>query len=149
MSLSDFGNWASIIGLIITIITFLLTTNVNRKVNSILKSQNDRSYFDKKVKIYLPSLVKLLSIAQTAQEEVLFSTKQYTSIYNAIQLVLSSWDVLMQYEKTIPKKIKIYHWKRKFTELQNMYNGKSNKDINKLISFLTEFIIFLEKEQKK
>lgn len=149
MSLSDFGNWASIIGFIITIITFLLTTNVNRKVNSILKSQNDRSYFDKKVKIYLPSLRKLLSIAQTAHEEVLFSTTQYTSIYNAIQLVLSSWDVLMQYEKIIPKKIKIYHWKRKFTELQNMYNEKSNQDINKLISFLTEFIIFLEKEQEK
>lgn len=149
MSLSDFGNWASIIGFIITIITFLLTTNVNRKVNSILKSQNDRSYFDKKVKIYLPSLIKLLSIAQTAHEEVLFSTTQYTNIYNAIQLVLSSWDVLMQYEKIIPKKIKIYHWKRKFTELQNMYNEKSNQDINKLISFLSEFIIFLEKEQEK
>lgn len=55
----------------------------------------------------------------------------------------------MQYEKIIPKKIKIYHWKRKFTELQNMYNEKSNQDINKLISFLTEFIIFLEKEQEK
>lgn len=76
-------------------------------MNGILKSKSDRSYFDKKIEIYLPSLRQLQDIAPSAQEEVLFSTTQYANINNAIQLVRSSWDVLMQYERKGSKKKKL------------------------------------------
>lgn len=112
MNLSDFGNWSSIIGLVITIITFLLAANVNKKVNGILKSKSDRSYFDKKIGIYLSNLKQLQDIASSAQDEVLFSTKQYANINNVIQLVGSSWDVLMQYERKGTKKKKIDYWEK-------------------------------------
>lgn len=148
MDLSDIGNWCSIIGLVITIITLLLTTNVNKKVNGILKSKSDRSYFDKKIEIYLPSLRQLLDIAPSAQKEVLFSTTQYANINNAIQLVRSSWDVLMQYERKGSKKKKIEQWEQKFKELKDMYELRYDKDAKKLIAFLGEFITFLEKEQE-
>lgn len=147
MNLSDFGNWSSIIGLVITIITFLLAANVNKKVNGILKSKGDRSYFDKKIGIYLSNLKQLQDIASSAQDEVLFSTKQYANINNVIQLVGSSWDVLMQYERKGTKKKKIDYWEKKFEEVQGMYKRSDSRDVRKLISFLSEFITFLEKEQ--
>lgn len=147
MNLSDFGNWSSIIGLVITIITFLLAANVNKKVNGILKSKSDRSYFDKKIGIYLSNLKQLQDIASSAQDEVLFSTKQYANINNVIQLVGSSWDVLMQYERKRTKKKKIDYWEKKFEEVQGMYKRSDSRDVRKLISFLSEFITFLEKEQ--
>lgn len=147
MNLSDFGNWSSIIGLVITIITFLLAANVNKKVNGILKSKSDRSYFDKKIGIYLSNLKQLQDIASSAQDEVLFSTKQYANINNVIQLVGSSWDVLMQYERKGTKKKKIDYWEKKFEEVQGMYKRSDSRDVRKLISFLSEFITFLEKEQ--
>lgn len=38
-SISDIGNWCSIFGFIITIVTFFVTANVNAKVNKIQKSK--------------------------------------------------------------------------------------------------------------
>lgn len=147
MDLGDVGSLASIIGLVVTIITFFLAANVNKKVSQVLKSKIDRSYFDKKIGSYLQSLKDLQEIAPEAKTEILFSTTQYAKLNNAIELVSSSWNVLMQYESKRNKKIKITYWNDKFQELRNMYSKYGVKDSKKLISFLAEFITFLEKEQ--
>lgn len=147
MDLGDVGSLASIIGLVVTTVTFFLAANVNKKVSQVLKSKSDRSYFDKKIGSYLQSLQDLQEIAPEAKNDVLFSTAQYAKINNAIELVSSSWDVLMQYENKRNKKKKITYWNGKFQELRDLYGKYGFKDSKKLISFLAEFITFLEKEQ--
>lgn len=141
------ADWVTIIGFVITIVTLILTANVNKKVNGILKTQNDRSYFDKKIGSYLNGLKQLQDIASNAKEDVLFSTMQYSIINNAIQLVNSSWDVLMQFETKNTRKKRIQYWQKQFKCVQDMYRFVNVRDTKKLIEFLTEFITFLEKEQ--
>lgn len=147
MGFEDVGSLASIIGLVVTIVTFFLAANVNKKVSQVLKSKSDRRYFDKKIGSYLQSLKDLQEIVPEAKTDVLFSTAQYAKLNNAIELVSSSWNVLMQYESKRSKKKKIAYWEKKFTELRSMYSRYGARDLNKLISFLAEFITFLEKEK--
>lgn len=147
MGFEDVGSLASIIGLVVTIVTFFLAANVNKKVSQVLKSKSDRRYFDKKIGSYLQSLKDLQKIAPKAKPDVVFSTAQYAKLNNAIELVSSSWNVLMQYESKRSKKKKIAYWEKKFTELRSMYSRYGARDLNKLISFLAEFITFLEKEK--
>lgn len=147
MGFEDVGSLASIIGLVVTIVTFFLAANVNKKVSQVLKSKSDRRYFDKKIDSYLQSLKDLQEIVPEAKTDVLFSTAQYAKLNNAIELVSSSWNVLMQYESKRSKKKKIAYWEKKFTELRSMYSRYGARDLNKLISFLAEFITFLEKEK--
>lgn len=145
MDLDTIGNVSSIIGLVITIITLLLSANVNRKVNTMLKVKADRTYFNKKVKNVIDDLKKLLDIAEKSEYDVLLSTKQYSTINSAICVVSSSWDALFQYENRLSKKRKIKSWNKKFESIRNMYNNNTS-DSNEVISFLSEFITFLEKE---
>lgn len=147
MNLSDIGSWASIIGLAITILTFFLAANVNKKVNGILKSKSDKTYFNKKVIVAISDLSNLLEIAEEGKTDILYSTKQYSKINSAIELVNSSWEVLLPYENKLSKKIKNASWNRKFEKIQNMYNNRIIKNTNEVITFLNEFITFLEKEQ--
>lgn len=147
MGFEDVGSLASIIGLVMTIVTFFLAANVNKKVSQVLKSKSDRRYFDKKIDSYLQSLKDLQEIVPEAKTDVLFSTAQYAKLNNAIELVSSSWNVLMQYESKRSKKKKIAYWNEKFKELRSMYSRYGARDLNKLISFLAEFITFLEKEK--
>ncbi|MBQ9928969.1 MAG: hypothetical protein IJO65_13485 [Lachnospiraceae bacterium] len=147
MILSDIGSWASIIGLAITILTFFLAANVNKKVNGILKSKNDKTYFNKKVVVAISDLSNLLEIAEEGKTDILYSTKQYSKINSAIELVNSSWEVLLPYENKLTKKIKNSSWNRKFEKIHNMYNNRIIKNTNEVITFLNEFITFLEKEQ--
>lgn len=147
MSLGDIGSWASIIGLGITLITFMLAANVNRKVNSILKTKSDKTFFNKKVKEAIKNLKEVQELAENDMVELLYNTKQYCNINNAIDLVDASWDVLLEYETAFSKKIKIASWERKFAKIEKMYDGKISKNTTQLVSYLNQFIIFLEKEQ--
>ena len=146
MTLGDVGSWASIIGLAITIFTDFLAANVNKKVNRILKSKSDKTYFNKKVNVAIQDLKLLQEFAEEGKRNLLFSTKQYSKINSAIELVNSSWDVLLQYESKFSKKVKINSWNKKFKKIRNLYNFEISKDTNEVIAFLNEFITFLEKE---
>ena len=147
MNLSDVGSWASIIGFVITFLTFLLTSNVNKKVNESLKSRNDKIYFNKKVDSVINDLTSVLQIAEDGKKEILYSTKQYSKINSAIELVSSSWDVLLSYDSKLLKRIKVKSWNKKIKKIRKMYNNQISKDLNEVITFLSEFITFLEKEQ--
>lgn len=145
--INEIGSWASIIGLAITIVTFFLAANVNKKVNGILKTKNDNSYFNKMVKGVIEDLKGMRGIAEDGKSGILYATKQYSQLNKAIEVVNSSWDVLLQYENKISRRIKINIWKRKFKRIRNMYTGQTISNTNEVIAFLNEFITFLEKEQ--
>lgn len=147
MNLGDVGSWASIIGLAVTVLTFFLAANVNKKVNGILKSKSDKSYFNKKVIVTISDLNHLREIAEEGKVDILYTTKQYSKINSAIELVNSSWDVLLPYENRLSKKIKSMSWNGKFKKIRNIYNQPFGKNTNEVITFLNEFITFLEKEQ--
>lgn len=146
MSLEYIGSWASIIGLVITIFTFFLAANVNRKVNGVLKSKSDKTYFNKKVTGVINDLKKLQQIAEDEKNDILYATRQYSIINSAIELVNSSWDVLLQYENKLSKRIKIRSWNISFKKIREIYTVEAVKNTKEVIVFLNELIIFLEKE---
>lgn len=146
MNLETVGSWASIIGLAITIFTFFLAANVNKKVNGILKSKRDKTYFNKKVIVTIQDLKLLQTFAEEGKKDLLYSTKQYSKLNSALELVNSSWDVLLQYEGKFSKRMKIQSWNRKFRKIRDIYNLQISKDTHTVITFLNEFITFLEKE---
>lgn len=148
MDLNKIGNWSSIIGLAITVFTFFLAANVNRKVNRILKAKNDKSFFEKRVSKTISDLTGLKELAETEQISLLYGTKQYSEINTAIDIVNSSWDALFQYENKLPRLIKIFLWKVKFKRIQYVYAFKKDKHLKFVIRFLNEFITFLEKEKE-
>lgn len=132
MSLSDIGSWASIVGLVISSVTFILAARVNSKVNDKLRAKSDKTYFVKKIKNALKELRDVQALAEEGNKELLFSTKQYSKINSAIELVNSSWDVLLLYEKKILKKSK---------------KGVGTKSLNKLdISLAINVIKEIEKK---
>lgn len=146
MSLSDAGNWASIIGFVITILTFLLAARVNHKVNGILKTKQDRTYFQKRAKGTIQNLSEIKSAAEEDNTEVLFSTKQYSKINDAMELVSSSWDILLRYENKLSRKLIIHSWNKKFERVRQMYRSERIKSVKEMITFLGAFITFFEKE---
>ena len=146
MNLSDVGSWASIIGLIITIITFCLASKVNKKVSKIVKTKCDRTYFSQKVSVAINGLKEVKEMAEESCA-YLYATKQFSKINSAIELTISSWDVLYQYSSFVIKQMKIALWNRKFKKIKDMYNLSGTKNTNELVKFLNEFITFLEKEQ--
>lgn len=148
MSLGDIGSWASIVGLVLTFLTFILAARVNSKVNDKLKTKNDKTYFIKKVKNTLRELHEVKEFAEEGNEELLFSTKQYSKINSAIELVISSWDVLLLYEKKVSKTLKKWSWNKKFKRIRYQYSRECcYKNRKEIVEFLNEFITFLEKEQ--
>ncbi len=145
--INELGSWASIIGLAITIVTFFLAANVNRKVNGILKTKSDNSFFNKKVGGVIDNLKRLQKTAEAGKYDILYGTKQFSQINSAVEVVNSSWDVLLQYENKISRRMKINSWKRKFKRISIIFAEQSPRKTNEVIAFLNEFIIFLEKER--
>lgn len=114
MDLSDIGNWCSILGFIITIVTFFVAANVNAKINRIQKSEKDKSYFNKKLKPMIGDLTAMKSyIESSADYSKAFGLQQLSKIKNAITVISESWDVLLPHENMIIKKIKIHSWNKK------------------------------------
>lgn len=148
-SISDIGNWCSIIGFIITVITFLVAANVNRKINKIQKMKNDVSYFNKKVISMIGDLKDMQALVTGTEDiEKIFGLKQQAQIKRIITVIDDSWNVLLQHEAKIAKKIKIHSWNKRMKKIMKMYEGVETKNRRELISFLIELITFLEKENK-
>ncbi len=146
-TISDIGNWCSIFGFIITIITFFVAANVNAKINKIQKSENDKSYFNKKLKPMMDELNVMKSYAERSGDiSGVFGIQQHSKIKNVITVVRESWDVLLPHENVFIKKIKIHSWNKKMNKILDMYNGYEVKNQRELLSFLVELITFLEKE---
>lgn len=146
-TISDIGNWCSIFGFIITIITFFVAANVNAKINKIQKSENDKSYFNKKLKPMMDDLNAMKSYAERSGDiSGVFGIQQHSKIKNVITVVRESWDVLLPHENVFIKKIKIHSWNKKMNKILDMYNGYGIKNQRELLSFLVELITFLEKE---
>jgi len=144
---SDIGNWCSILGFIITIITFFVAANVNAKINKIQKSENDKSYFNKKLKPMMDDLNAMKSYAERSGDiNGVFGIQQHSKIKNVITVVRESWDVLLLHENVFIKKIKIHSWNKKMKKILDMYNGYEIINQRELVSFLVELITFLEKE---
>lgn len=148
--LNYIGSWASIVGLALTIITMLLAVRVNRKVNSILKAKSDKSYFTQKVPGCIVALRDVQGIAADLELNILFSSIQYSKIKQSMDLIRSSWDMLYAYESKWSRRIKKWRWEGKFKHISRMYDKyhpceQKRQDV---IDFLSELIIFLEKEQK-
>lgn len=148
MNLGDIGSWASIVGLVITLFTFFMASNVNKKVNEILKAKNDRKFFSKKAPKITSDLKHLQEIVENGEWVIWGSTMQQSKIYNAIEVVSCSWDVLLPNENKIVRKIKIISWNHKFKRIKEMYSGKRQMNSKEMVTFLSEFITFLEKEQE-
>lgn len=148
-SVSDIGNLCSIIGLIITVITFFVAANVNRKINKIQKIEKDISYFNKRVNPMIADLKDIQALATGTEDiEKIFGVKQQAKIKCVITVIDDSWNVLLQHETKIGKKLKIHSWNKKMKKIMKMYEGIETKNRRELISFLTELITFLEKENK-
>lgn len=147
MKLGDIGSWASIVGLGLTLLTFLLAARVNSKVNRILETESDENYFKQKISNVLEELKETRNLAEEENIKILFSTKQYSKVKTAMQIVNASWDVLYIYNNQLIKKMKIHKWKHKFEEIKKMYDGQKVRSCREMADFLGEFITFLEKEQ--
>lgn len=146
MALSDIGSWASIVGLALTIGTLFLTARVNTKVNDALKSKEDKTYFGNRAKNIIKELKEVKNLAEEDANGVLYSTKQYSKINSAINLIESSWDILLPYDNGLKKKWKVIIWRKKFKTIKEIYNNihlRKNRDV---VAFLNELITFLEKE---
>ena len=130
--LNYIGNWASIVSFILTIVTMLLAARVNRKVNSILKKKSDKTFFAQRA----PTCIKLLKEVQGIAGE-------------SMDLLWSSWDTLCAYESKWRKRKRKWRLERKFKYISRMYekNGGCEPKRQAVIDFLSELIIFLEKEQ--
>ena len=148
MNLSDVGSWSSIVGLILTFLTFFMTFNVNKKVNIALKSRNDRNFFNKKAPKMIEVLKDLQELVECGEYIIWDSTMQQSKINNAIEIVSCSWDVLFGNENKITRSVKIMIWKHKFKKVREMYNGKRAMNSKEMVNFLSELITFLEKEQE-
>ena len=70
MSLSDIGSWASIIGLGITLLTYAMTRSVKKEVKLVLKTQNDKEYFAKRVGTVVKSLEDVLHLLESQSRGV-------------------------------------------------------------------------------
>ena len=113
-----------------------------------MKAKTNKDFFNKKIKAVIKDLGNIKTIAEDEKDEILYSTKQYSLMNSAIELTKSSWDVLLQYDSKLLRKIKITIWNWKFKKLLNMYNSLEKRDRNELVKILTQFITFLEKEQR-
>lgn len=146
-SISDLGNWCSIFGFIITIVTFFVTANVSAKVNKIQKSKKDMSYFNKKAKSMIKDLNSMKNFAEgSVDNDKVFGIQQQSKIKNVITVISESWDVLLPHENSILKKVKVHSWNRKMKKILEMYSGNQIRNQRELVSFLVELITFLEKE---
>lgn len=146
-SISDIGNWCSIFGFIITIVTFFVTANVSAKVNKIQKSKKDMSYFNKKAKSMIKDLNGMKNFAESSVDnDKIFGIQQQSKIKNVITVISESWDVLLPHENSIIKKVKVHSWNRKMKKILEMYSGNQIRNQRELVSFLVELITFLEKE---
>lgn len=146
-SISDIGNWCSIFGFIITIITFFVTANVSAKVNKIQKSEKDISYFRKKAEAMINDLNGMKSFAESSVDsDKIFGIQQQSKIKNVITVIGESWDVLLPHENGIIKKFKVHSWNKKMKKILEMYSGNQVRNQRELVSFLIELITFLEKE---
>lgn len=146
-SISDLGNWCSIFGFIITIVTFFVTANVSAKVNKIQKSKKDMSYFNKKAKSMIKDLNSMKNFAEgSVDNDKIFGIQQQSKIKNVITVISESWDVLLPHENSILKKVKVHSWNRKMKKILEMYSGNQIRNQRELVSFLVELITFLEKE---
>lgn len=144
--LSDIGSWASIIGLILTLVTLVITSKVNQKVNGALKSRTDKSYFIKRATGVVNNLKEVKKMAEEDANDILYSTKHYSQINSAINLVEASWEILLPYERKATKKRKIEKWTVKFKRVKEIYSMKYHTNNKELVAFLDELITFLEKE---
>lgn len=150
-SISDFGNVCSILGFILTIITFIVAADVNSKINKMQKSKKDISYFNKKVESMIKDLNDMKSFAESSADiNKIFGLQQQSKIKNAITVIKESWDVLLPHENIIIKKYKVHSWNKKMKKILKMYMEKKSKtkNQNELLSFLIELITFLEKENE-
>ena len=146
-TISDIGNWCSIFGFVITIITFIVAANVNAKINKIQKSEKDKSYFNKKLKSMIEDLYAMKSYAESSVDiSKVFGIQQHSKIKNVITVISESWEVLLPHENVIIKKIKIHSWNKKMKKILGMYDDYAYKSQRELVSFLIELITFLEKE---
>ena len=109
-SISDIGNWCSIFGSIITIVTFFVTANVNAKVNKI-QNQKDMSYFNKKAKSMIKDLNGMKYFAESSVDnDKIFRIQQQSKIKNVITVIRESWDVLLPHENSIiVRKLRCIH----------------------------------------
>lgn len=146
-SISDLGNWCSIFGFIITIVTFFVTANVSAKVNKIQKSKKDMSYFNKKAKSMIKDLNSMKNFAEgSVDNDKIFGIQQQSKIKNVTTVISESWDVLLPHENSFLKKVKVHSWNRKMKKILEMYSGNQIRNQRELVSFLVELITFLEKE---
>lgn len=146
-SISDIGNWCSILGFVITIITFCVAANVNAKINKMQKRKRDKDYFYNKAPNIISELNDMRCYAESSSDiDKIFGIKQQSMIKNAVTVIEESWSVLLPNENRIVKKIKIYNWNKKFKKILNMYNGVKIKRSEELVAFLIEITTFLEKE---
>lgn len=146
MSLGDIGSWASIVGLIMTVVTLWTTANVNKKVNDILKSEKDKKYFDEKLSQILKKLKEVRQLAEDGNDSTLYSTRQYSKINEAIQIMECSWDILFRHENKKQKDKEIQKMQEKCKRIRGIYGDKF-KNTSELIELLNSIIIVLEKEQ--
>ena len=68
--LSDIGSWASIIGLILTLLTLIITSRVNQKVNGVMKSRADKTYFNQRVETVIEELKEVKALAENDSNSV-------------------------------------------------------------------------------
>lgn len=147
--LNYISSWASIAGFVLTIVTMLLAARVNRKVNSILKKKSDKNFFAQKAPACIKLLQETQGIAAESEFRILFSNIQYSKIKQSMDLLRSSWDTLYAYEGKWSKRRWKWKWERKFKHISRMYDKDSGCEQKRqeVIDFLSELIIFLEKEQ--
>nr|DAV57255.1 MAG TPA: hypothetical protein [Caudoviricetes sp.] len=148
MKFTDIANWSSIISLIISLLTLFTTFRVNKKINAALREQQDSTFFNNKVANNIKNLEIIKTFAEKDDYQNSFGTKQYSQVKLAMELVNSSWNILLVHEGKLVKLYKRKSWKKEFKNISKMYNDECKRDCKLLVDFLNQFIIFLEKERE-
>lgn len=111
-----------------------------------MKTRTDKTYFNKRVQGVIVDLKEVKKLAEDDANVILYSTKQYSKVNSAINLVEASWDILLPYERKGAKRRKIEKWSTKFKRVKDIFNARYRVSNTELVAFLEEFITFLEKE---
>lgn len=136
--------WASILGLIISITSMLVTLNVKKKVNIILKTKEDESYFKKKAPIILENLNMVIMLAEKSDETV-FSDMQYSFVNAAILLIEKSLEIFFRYDNKIVRAFKVFYWKIKLKKGEKVFESRT-ENFKLVIKFLNQLNCIIEKE---
>ena len=133
--IDKYGNVASFLGLLLSLITLILTGTVKSRVNSILKVQKSENEIASNRATYLNNLDSILTYVKTGKVNQVFSRESYEQLETIYQCFVRNWDTLNSLDNHFVKisNKMIFHFK--WWRLKKVYSDKIKEQDEKKIEF--------------